>query len=83
MGARQCFVAAEGRAKKIGEHVKRIGIGVIGTGFIGPAHIEALRRLPQVEVVALAEYSEQAATEKAAALGIDTPYGDYAGLIHD
>src|SRR4030042_142153 len=32
-----------------------IRAGVIGTGFIGPAHIEALRRLGSVEVVALAE----------------------------
>jgi len=31
-----------------------IGAGVIDTGFIGPAHIEALRRLGNVEVVALA-----------------------------
>ena len=63
--------------------MKKIGIGVIGTGFIGPAHIEALRRLPQVEVVALAEFGDQLAAEKAAALGIDAPYGDYHDLIQD
>ena len=28
---------------------------VVGIGFIGAAHIEALHRLPNVEVVALAE----------------------------
>ena len=61
----------------------RIRIGIIGTGFIGPAHIEALRRLPQVEVLALAEAGDQVAAEKSAALGIDTPYGDYHALIQD
>ena len=33
--------------------MNKIKIGIVGTGFIGPAHIEALRRLPNVEVAAL------------------------------
>lgn len=48
----------------------KIKVGVVGTGFIGPAHIEALRRLPNVEVVALCEVTTELAREKAAALGI-------------
>jgi len=28
-------------------------VGVAGLGFIGPAHIEALRRIPGIEVVAI------------------------------
>ncbi|AWV97271.1 Gfo/Idh/MocA family protein [Arcticibacterium luteifluviistationis] len=48
----------------------KIKVGVVGTGFIGPAHIEALRRLPNVEVVALCEVSQELADQKAAELGI-------------
>jgi predicted dehydrogenase len=32
-----------------------IQVGIIGSGFIGPAHMEALRRLGFVEVVALCD----------------------------
>lgn len=63
--------------------MKKIKVGVIGTGFIGPAHIEALRRLGNIEVVALAEYSEDAAKSKAQALGIERHYGDYRKLLQD
>lgn len=48
-------------------------MGVVGTGFIGPAHIEALRRLPNIEVVALCEVNIELATTKAAQLGIERP----------
>ena len=34
---------------------EKIAAGVIGTGFIGPVHVEAGRRLGNVEFVALAE----------------------------
>ncbi|WP_304234315.1 Gfo/Idh/MocA family protein [Jiulongibacter sediminis] len=50
--------------------MQKIKVGVVGTGFIGPAHIEALRRLPNVEVAALAEITKELAEEKAAQLGI-------------
>src|SRR5579864_7620171 len=43
-----------------------IRVGVIGAGFIGPAHIESLRRLGYVEVVALAGSSQESAERKAA-----------------
>ena len=60
-----------------------INVGVIGTGFIGPAHIEALRRLGKVNVVALADVDEQTAKAKAAALGIERYYGDYKRMLAD
>jgi predicted dehydrogenase len=55
--------------------------GVIGTGFIGPAHVEALRRLPGIEVAALADNGEELARAKAAQLGIPAAYGDYRDLL--
>ena len=48
----------------------KIKIGIVGTGFIGPAHIEALRRLPNVEVAALCEVTIELAEAKAKQLGI-------------
>lgn len=32
--------------------MKKIRVGVIGLGFIGKQHVEALRRLPYIEIVA-------------------------------
>ena len=60
-----------------------IRVGVIGAGFIGPAHIESLRRLGYVEVAALAGSSQESAERKAAALFVPRAYGDYHDLIHD
>ncbi len=51
----------------------KMKVGVVGTGFIGPAHIEALRRLPNVEVAALCEVNLELATAKATQLGIERP----------
>jgi predicted dehydrogenase len=63
--------------------VEKINVGIIGTGFIGPTHIEAIRRLGFVEVVGLAETSQEAAEKKAAGLGIPKAYGDYRELLQD
>lgn len=55
--------------------------GVIGTGFIGPVHLEALRRLG-IRVTAICDVGEQAAAV-AARYGIPEVYhqGDYQGLV--
>lgn len=63
--------------------MSKIRAGIIGTGFIGPAHIEAVRRLGYVEVYALAEGNQGLADEKAAALSIPKAYGDWHELIAD
>jgi predicted dehydrogenase len=46
-----------------------IGVGVAGTGFIGPAHVEGLRR-NGIQVLGLVESTPETAREKAAELGI-------------
>src|SRR3954464_3596144 len=56
--------------------------GVIGTGFIGPVHMEALRRLG-VEVVALAGSSPERAAEKARQLGVARSYGSAEEMLAD
>lgn len=61
--------------------MRKIKVGVIGTGFIGPAHIEAMRRLGYIDVVALADVDEETARRKADMLSIETCYGDYRKLL--
>ena len=61
---------------------RSIGVGVAGTGFIGPAHIEALRR-NGIQVLGLAERSQEIAVEKAAQLGIERSYGSMEALLAD
>ncbi|MCO5052196.1 MAG: Gfo/Idh/MocA family oxidoreductase [Verrucomicrobiae bacterium] len=63
--------------------MKTIKAGIIGTGFIGPAHVEAARRLGFVEMVALCEANEDLARAKATALGIPKSYGSIAALLKD
>ncbi len=63
--------------------MKKINAGIIGTGFIGPAHIEALRRLGHVDVIAVAERGDELAQAKATELSIPKAYGDYHQLIAD
>ncbi|WVX83566.1 Gfo/Idh/MocA family oxidoreductase [Niallia oryzisoli] len=66
-----------------GKQMEKIKVGIIGTGFIGPTHIEAIRRLGFVEVVALAETSQVQAEQKAEELGIPKAYGDYREMLRD
>ncbi len=63
--------------------MEKFKVGVIGTGFIGPAHVEALSRLSNTDVVALAECSDEIARSKADMLGIEKHYGDYRHLLDD
>ena len=49
--------------------MKRIGMGIVGAGFVGPHHVDAVRRLGFVDVVAVAGSSEASAKAKAEALG--------------
>lgn len=61
----------------------KIAAGIIGTGFIGPAHVEAGRRLGNIDFIAVAEANEELARLKAEALSIDRAYGDYRQLLAD
>lgn len=61
----------------------KIPAGIIGTGFIGPAHVEAARRLGNVEFVAVAEANEELAKQKADAMSIPKAYGNYQDMLAD
>jgi predicted dehydrogenase len=61
--------------------MKKVNVGVIGIGFIGAAHVEALRRLPGIEVAAIAHSSDQKARVKGEELGVERAFGDYRRLL--
>lgn len=58
-----------------------IQVGIIGSGFIGPAHIEALRRVGDIEVVALGDHSLAQAEQKARQLNVAHAYGSVESLL--
>src|SRR5262245_36008026 len=63
--------------------MKKIGMGLVGPGFVGAHHIDAVRRLGFVDVVAIAASSEASARKKADALGVARAYGSYEALVAD
>ena len=64
----------------MGEAVR---VAVIGTGFAGGSHVEALRRVPGIEVVALAGSSGERARAAADRLQVPAATGDYRTLLDD
>ena len=63
--------------------MKRIGMGLVGAGFVGPHHVDAVRRLGYVDIVAVAGSSKASAQAKADALHIGKAYGSYEELLAD
>jgi predicted dehydrogenase len=63
--------------------MKRIGMGLVGPGFVGAHHIDAVRRLGFVDVVAIAASSDESARRKADALGVAKAYGTFEALVAD
>src|SRR5687768_8151742 len=59
-----------------------IGVGVVGIGFIGPAHVEGLRR-NGIQVLGLADGMKENAQQKAAELGIPRSYDTLEDMLHD
>jgi predicted dehydrogenase len=63
--------------------MKKFKVGLIGTGYIGLVHLEMLRRLPAVDVVAVADSNQALARSAAAALEIPKVYARVEDLIGD
>ena len=61
--------------------MKKFRTAVIGAGFIGAVHVETIRRLGNVEIVALCD--AMGAEKKAEALGIGQVYDDYRKMIDE
>lgn len=63
--------------------MKKIGMGLIGPGFVAAHHLDAVRRLGDVDIVAIAGSSQRSTEKKAQAYKVDRAYGDYKSLIAD
>ena len=61
----------------------KIQSAVIGTGFMGKVHTEAIRRLGNVEVAAVAGSSQERASQFGDANNIDRATGDWKSLAAD
>ena len=59
-----------------------IGVGVAGTGFIGPAHVEGLRR-NGIQVLGLMGSTGEKAEQKAAELSIPRAYSSLEEMLSD
>jgi predicted dehydrogenase len=62
---------------------ERSELGIIGAGFIGPAHVEALRRLGSVEVWAWPKAMWDWRKKRPELLSIPQAYGNYKDLLKD
>ena len=58
-------------------------MGLVGPGFVAPHHLDAVRRLGDVEIVAIAGSNLERAKAKAQQLGVPKAYGSYEDLIAD
>jgi predicted dehydrogenase len=63
--------------------MKKLKAGIIGTGFMGKVHAENVRRLGNVEIVAVADYADEPARQFAQAIGVERSTGDYHTLLND
>ena len=63
--------------------MKPIRYGIVGVGFVGPHHVEAVRRLGFVEIVAVADATLEIARRKADQLRVPRAYGSYEQLVAD
>jgi len=63
--------------------MKKFKVGLIGTGYIGKVHLEILRRIPGVEVVAVADADQGQARKVAAAMEIPKVHPRAAALLED
>ncbi len=61
--------------------MKKLKVGIAGVGFIGPAHLEALRRLPDIEVIAIFNRGAEKVKAKAKQLGVSNYFDDYQQML--
>ncbi len=63
------------------DRMKKIRVAVVGLGFVGVLHVEALRRLGNIEVVAICDSYQ--AQKKAKQLYIEAAYDDFKKMIDE
>ena len=62
---------------------RKVRVGVIGTGFAASSHLDALVRVPGVEVAGISGSTPDRGRQAAARLGVDRSYPDWRALLDD
>src|SRR5688500_7708143 len=63
--------------------MRRVKTAVIGAGFMGKVHSEAIRRLGNVDIAAVAGVSDDEASRFGKSIGVDRTTGDYKSILAD
>lgn len=63
--------------------MKKLGMGLVGPGFIAAHHIDAVRRLGDTAVIGIAGSSLDSAKKRARELHVERAYASYQELITD
>jgi predicted dehydrogenase len=63
--------------------MKRVKTAILGSGFMGRVHLEAVRRLGHVDVVAIASVDMPSAQKLASEFNIERVESDYHKVIAD
>src|SRR5207253_11115803 len=75
-------VTVSARIRQVVKPITEIGAAVVGTGFIGVVHVEALRRLG-VKVHGMVGSSRARAAERAGALNLPPAYESFEAMLAD
>lgn len=62
---------------------ERLRAAVVGTGFIGPHHVDAVRRGGYADVVAIVDRDPERGPLTARALGVERAVADLSGVLND
>jgi predicted dehydrogenase len=62
---------------------RRLGIGLVGPCFVAKHHLEAVRRLGDVEIIGIASSSSASAERKAQELKAGQAFPSYQELVTD
>ena len=63
--------------------MEKLKVGIIGTGFIGKQHVEAIRRIAGTEIAAISDRDEAKVKSVAEQLDIPAYYTDYTEMLKD
>ena len=62
---------------------KKLKVGIVGMGFIGPSHIENARRVGSAEVIGILEATKELTQEKADLYNVPKCYGTIEEMLAD
>lgn len=63
--------------------MRRVKTAVVGAGFMGRVHSEAIRRVSNVDLVAVAAANDAEAAAFGDSIGVSRTYGNYKSLLDD